>query len=291
MPVNAGAEYFVAERKFHAAKTKEERIAALEEMIRTLPKHKSSEHQLAQLRKRMAKLKADKTTKSTAKPKFSIRKEGAAQVCMLGLTQSGKSSLLNSLTNVKAEVGTHEFTTTVPTVGMMKYGDVNIQMVEIPSTFGNDEMNIAQNSDLILTLVDATKDIKTQVGELQKVLKKYRLLGKKKMIVMSKDDNRNFVEKFSVSANTGEGLENLKQKIWLELGLIRVYTKSPNKEKDVPPVVLEPGATVKEVVKNIHKDFLKNFKFARLFNDTSFSGIKVGLDYRLKDLDVIEIHA
>jgi uncharacterized protein len=94
-----------------------------------------------------------------------------------------------------------------------------------------------------------------------------------------------------VSAKSGEGLENFKQKVWLELGLMRVFTKSPNKDKDLPPIVLKPGATVKDVVKSVHKDFLKTFKFARLFNSTPFSGIKVGLDYRLKDMDVVEIHA
>ena len=80
MPVNAGSEYFAAEKRYLEARSKEEKIKTLEEMIRALPKHKGSEHLLAQLKHRLKKLKEEKTTKATAKPKFSIKKEGAAQV-------------------------------------------------------------------------------------------------------------------------------------------------------------------------------------------------------------------
>jgi hypothetical protein len=78
--------------------------------------------------------------------------------------------------------------------------------------------------------------------------------------------------------------------MWNRLDLIRVYTKSPGKPKIVPPVTLPKDATVKDVAKSIHKDFLKNFSFARVFDSTPFSGQKVGLDFKLKDLDVVEIH-
>jgi ribosome-interacting GTPase 1 len=107
MPVNATQEYFLAEKKYLEARTIEDRIKYLQEMIRTLPKHKSSENQLSELRRRLAKLKKEAATlrKVSTKPKFIIRKEGAAQVCIIGLTQSGKSTLLNSLTNANVEVG------------------------------------------------------------------------------------------------------------------------------------------------------------------------------------------
>jgi len=98
-------------------------------------------------------------------------------------------------------------------------------------------------------------------------------------------------EYLEVSAKERTGLKKLKEKIWNNLGLIRVYTKSPGKPKKIPPITLPKGSTVKDVARIVHKDFLKNFKFARIFNDSKFSGSSVGLDYRLNDLDVIEIHA
>ena len=86
------------------------------------------------------------------------------------------------------------------------------------------------------------------------------------------------------------GLEELKEKIWNNLDLIRVYTKSPGKPKVIPPITLPRGSTIRDVAENVHKDFINNFKFARIFNNTRFSGSSVGLDYKLNDLDVVEIH-
>ena len=68
MPINAGAEYYVAERRYSDAKTTKEKILALEDMIRTIPKHKGTEKLLAEFRKRMSKLKSQKTSKATSKP-------------------------------------------------------------------------------------------------------------------------------------------------------------------------------------------------------------------------------
>lgn len=290
MPVNAGPQYFVAEKKYLDVKSKEEKIKALEEMIRLLPKHKSSEHALAQLKHRLKKLKEEKKVKASAKPKFTIKKEGAAQVCIVGLTNSGKSSLLEALTNVNVEIADYPFTTKEPVVGMMDYGDVHMQLIEIPSTFDSDFTSILQTCDLILILIDATVDIDEQTEKLIGILSERKLDSKKILFVLNKADKRTHVSMINISAIANIGLERLKDEVWSRLGLMRVYTKSPGKPKVVPPVTLKQGATVKDVAKSIHKDFLKTFRFARVFNSTKFSGQKVGLEYKLSDLDVVEIH-
>jgi len=289
MPVNAGPEYFVAEKRYLEAKSKEEKIKALGEMIRLLPKHKSSEHVLARLKHRLKKLKEKKVAKATAKPKFSIKKEGAAQVCVVGLTNSGKSSLLNALTKVETEVADYSFTTKKPVVGMMSYGDVQIQLIEIPSTFDSDFTSILQTCDLILILIDSTADANKQTEELIKILDRKKLENKKILFAFNKCDVGE-CDKLAVSAKERIGLEELKGSIWSRLDLIRVYTKSPSKPKVIPPITLPKDSTVKDVAKSVHKDFLKEFSFARVFNSTPYSGQKVGLDFKLKDLDVVEIH-
>lgn len=288
MPVNAGPEYFVAEKKYLEAKSKEEKIKALEEMIRTLPKHKGSSHLLAQLKHRLKKLKEEKTIKATAKPKFSIRKEGAAQVCIIGLTNSGKSSLLKALTAANVEIADYPYTTKKPAVGMMNFGDVQMQLIEIPSTFDSDFMSVLHTCDLILILIDSTQDIDRQTEQLTKILDK--LENKKILFTFNKSDIKKIDQDLSISAKEKIGLEKLKEEIWNRLDLIRVYTKSPGKPKVIPPVTLQKDASVRDVAKSIHKDFLKNFSFARIFNSSPFSGQKVGLDFKLKDLDVVEIH-
>lgn len=290
MPINAGPEYFVAEKKFSEAKTKEQKVAALEEMIRVLPKHKGTDHMLAQLRKRLARLRdeLESVSRSSSRAGFSLRKEGAAQVCIIGPTQSGKSTLLNSLTNARVKVGDHAFTTKKPNVGMMFYGDVPIQIVEIPSSFEPEHLSTVRTCDLVIVLFDATRDVTKQEEDVR------RILGEKAINVQSiLVRNKRFVERskyINVSAKDGFGLDALKDLVWSRLGLIRVYTKSPNGKKQLPAVAMRPESTVKELTERIHKDFLKSFKFARIFNGTRFSGMKVGLDYVLKDMDVVEIH-
>ena len=91
-----------------------------------------------------------------------IRKLGAGQVCILGLTNSGKSSLLKALTGIEIEIADYPHTTKKPKVAMMPYGDVQIQLVEIPSTFDPEFLSLLYTCDEILVLLDATEDLRKQ---------------------------------------------------------------------------------------------------------------------------------
>lgn len=291
MPVNAGPEYFAAEKKYLEARTREEKIAALEEMIRASPKHKGSEHLLSQLRHRLAKLKKENVSKATAKPKFAIKKEGAAQICIIGLTNSGKSSLLKALTNSNVKIADYPYTTKKPEVGMMGFGDVQLQLIEIPSTFDSESISLLRTCDEILVLLDATQDLHMQEEKLNKFLSENNLKNKKIIWALNKaETGKTGLTTIKISVKKYVGIEKLKERIWSNLSLIRVYTKSPGKPKKLPALALPRNSTVKDVAKSVHKDFIKNFKFARVFNNSRFSGQKVGLEYKLNDLDVVEIH-
>jgi len=274
MPVNAPIEYYKAEEKYTSAKTKEEKILYLEEMIRLLPKHKSSENVHAQLRKKLAKIKSEKSKKMGTKPKWIIRKEGAGQVCLLGLTNSGKSTLLKELTGINADIAPYKYTTTIPQYGMMPYEDVFVQIVEIPSIFDSAGMSIVHNTDLILILLDVNKGLEMQRKELDKILKK-RMTKSKKIYIITKQK---------------VDIEKLKKQIWDNLEKIRIYTKIPGKKKENKPIIFKQGATVKDVIKEVHKTFLKNFRYAKIWGKSvKFSGVTVGLDHVLVDKDVVEI--
>ena len=162
MPINADVEYYIAESDYRDAKTTDEKIAALEKMIRLAPKHKGAHTLLAQLKKKLSVLKKESAKAKAAagkRPKFVIKKEGAAQVCVLGMTNSGKSLLLRTLTNANVKVGEYPFTTKQPAIGMMDYEGVKIQLVEIPATFDAESMSIVRTCDLIMLLLDATKEL------------------------------------------------------------------------------------------------------------------------------------
>jgi hypothetical protein len=294
MPVNADVEYYIAESEYRDAKTTDEKILALEKMIKLAPKHKSAHTLMMQLKKRMAALRKEAAKAKAAaskRPKFVISKEGAAQVCILGLTNSGKSMLLRTLTNANVEVGAYPYTTKQPAIGMMDYEGVKIQLVEIPATFDAESMSIVRTCDLIMLLLDATKELDAQLSELTALLEGHGLQEKNLIIVMNKSDEQMPKQGIVVSAKTGDGLQNMKEEIWKRLRLIRVYTKSPNGKAATKPLTLPAGATVEEAVRQVHKQLLKDFRFARVFDDTRFSGRKVGLEYALKDRDVLEIHA
>ncbi|MBI2084490.1 MAG: 50S ribosome-binding GTPase [Candidatus Aenigmarchaeota archaeon] len=294
MPTNQGPEYFAAERKYLQSRTKLEKMTWLEEMIRTSVKHKGTEKLLADLRKRLAKLKKEAyiQRKKSGKPKVSIRKEGAAQICIIGFTNSGKSTLLNSLTNAKADIASYPYTTKKPVVGMMDYEDLRFQLIEIPATFESESMSLLHTCDLIIAVLDSTQNVQEQREELVRILKENRLENKK--IIFAK--NKSTVcgldrETICMDTKSGIGLEEIKERTWKALDKIRIYTKSPKKPKSIPALALKKDATVADLAKEIHKDFMKIFKYARIFNSSKFSGKKVGLDYKLHDNDVVEIHS
>lgn len=262
MPVNAPAEYFKAEQRFRDAKSREEKIAALEEMIRLLPRHHGSENAHAQLRAKLAKLKKETKKKTASK---GITKEGEAQICLIGYTKSGKSWLLSKLTRARPAISETPFTTKAPEVGMMDYEGVKIQIVEIPSAMEPEHASIARSCDLVV-LVSKGEDIK----QLEELLEKH------------------FVRVKSIIVNPRlDPIEEIREKIWSALDMILVYTK-----KKELPMALKKNSTVADFAARIHKDFVKNFRFARIkrrHNDRTRE-IKAGLDYKLEDRDVVEIH-
>ncbi len=157
------------------ASSLEEQIRTLREYIGLVPKHKGTENLLYNLKKRLSKLQFDLEKKlekvkkgraATVSP-FSIKKEGAGQVVVIGITNAGRSSLLNALTNVDAEIADYDFTTQLPVIGMMAYEDILIQLIELPAIFedmnvkggnGRQILSAIRNSDIIIIIIDLSKN-------------------------------------------------------------------------------------------------------------------------------------
>lgn len=268
MSTNVTVEYLKAEERYAQAKTREEKIAALEEMISACPKHKATENLLNQLKQRLAKMRKQSEAKA-ARRSIAIAKEGDAQICIIGLTQSGKSTLLRLLTNAKPEVSSVPYTTKKPVVGVADYLGVKLQLIEIPSSFRREFMSIAQNCDAVAVVVRDWQE----TNEVRNILEEFRI---RKPVC-------------EINTTLEKNAEAIKEKIWKVLGMIRVYTKEPGKPAEKKPLVLKKGSTVEEAVSQIHKDFLKYFKFARIWGSTKYPGEKVGLEHRLKDGDILEI--
>jgi hypothetical protein len=136
MPTNVTPEYKAAEAEFRKARSPEDRLHWLREMLRTIPKHKGTEHLQAELKTRVKDLAEALTgpRKGGARtgPPTVLHAEGAAQVALLGPPNSGKSSLHARLTGSHAEVGPFPFTTQFPQPGMLPFEDINFQLVDLP---------------------------------------------------------------------------------------------------------------------------------------------------------------
>ncbi|MFC2143298.1 GTPase [Candidatus Aenigmatarchaeota archaeon] len=272
MPINASPHYFKAEARYRDAKKIDEKIYALEEMIRTAPKHKGAENLLAQLKSKLARLKKEsvkKSKKTSRSSRLGIKKEGDAQVCMLGLPNSGKSWLLSKLTNAKPVISEYYYTTSKPEVGMMNYNGINIQIIEIPATFQPRFMSIARTAELVVLLIKDDEEKKKMKNIID-----YNFLRTKHI----------FVNAFK------EDPKKIKEKIWSNLNLIIVFTKTRHdtaKQKGTP-MALQKGATIRDFAGRIHKDFIKNFRFARILRNNR--PIQAGLKYKLKNNDIVELH-
>lgn len=328
MPANLPPQYYVAEQKYRSARNGAEKAAALQLMLSATPKHKGTDHLRADLRAKVARaleeLEQPRRGGSGPQP-YAIRKEGAGQAMLIGLSNAGKSQLVCRLTGASAKVGDYPFTTRVPFPGMLRYQNVWVQLVDTPAI--NDRevqarlFSLLRNTDLVLLVVDLSGD---PLGDTEQVLSEldrygFRLLGideeptledqlmqKPALLVGNKADvarsdvghellrelHGHRLHVARVSAATGEGLEDLGQAIFLALGKVRVYLKSRGAQPDYEePLVLRKGSMVEDAARSLHKDWGQKLKYALLWGSGKFDGQRVGRDYVFSDGDVIELHA
>lgn len=300
MPINAHFEYLKAEQEYQKASNNEARILALEKMLKTMPTHKSAENLRKNLRTRYKKLKREfsKKLKSKKSSKKSIKK-AEMQVVLIGLTNSGKSSILKILTNTSPKIASYGFTTTEPEIGILNYRGCNIQIVDLPPIASeNFERGIINSADTLLIVIEKTHEIEhilNSIKNLNENAKKIVIFNKidlydentkRKISETLKSKKYNFV---LTSMVTNEGVEELKQKIFDSFNVIRIYTKHAGKKQDDVPVILSPNSTLEEVAEKILHGYSKKVKYAKIWGPSSkFPGQRVGLRHIVKDKDVVE---
>jgi len=94
-----------------------------------------------------------------------------------------------------------------------------------------------------------------------------------------------------VAADQGYHMDLLREKIFQQLELIRIYLKPQGRKADLEePLIVRKGSTVEEVALRLHRDFVRNFRQARVWGSSvKFPGQKVGLEHHLQDQDVLRI--
>jgi hypothetical protein len=324
MPANLSPEYHRAEERLRAAKSISEKIDALEEMLRVIPKHKGTDHMQADLKSRIAKLRKE-GGKKTGRGGFSyiIPREGAGQVALAGPPNSGKSSLVRALTHAAPAVGDYPFTTREPTPGMMPFEDIAFQLVDLPPLSEQHVepwvLDLIRYADLVWVVVDGEEAIEG-FDEARHVLEARNVglypagtepryitaaVQKRALVVVTGLDKPGVaaaipvVEELlegrwrvaGVSARTGAGLDALARCTFEAFELMRVYTKQPGKPRDdSSPFALPLGSTVGDLAERIHKDLLETMTFARVWGTSAFDGQAVQKDHVLAEGDIVEIH-
>jgi hypothetical protein len=326
MPANLPPQYYEAEKRYRCAKTPEGKIDTLEEMLSIMPKHKGTDKLRAELRSKIAKFSGEAQRKLAISRKgsgYNIKKEGASQVALVGLPNVGKSQLVSAVTEATTKVSDWPFTTQIPIPGMMKFENIQIQLVDMPPIVDQNAQlwlsNVLRLADALLIMVDLGDDPISQMEIITEGLGKLKIkltgriaggptqeIAQKRAIILgNKNDKDGSSQKFeelnsrygmnfpviSISAKAGSGLEELKKGIYDMLDIIRVYTKTPGGEvdKDVP-IVLKRGSTVEHAAESIHKDFRSRLKYAQVWGSGKFNGQKVKREHILEDGDIIQFH-
>jgi ribosome-interacting GTPase 1 len=330
MPANLTPQYLEADRKFREAKTYQEKMNALEEMMATIPKHKGTEKMRAMIKTKMAKLKEAAQSKPALArhgPSFHVEKSGAGQVVVIGPPNSGKSKLIAALTGAQPEVGDYPYTTHAPAPYMMRFENIKVQLVDTPPIAAEEIQTelaeLIKTADGVLVVLDlADQETPSVLENLLLRLKEKRLelasenpsgppeagcFVKKTLIVANKADgaqageNLLFIKEyfsqgfsfFPASALRGDGLDELRKKIFLLLDVIRAYSKVPGKKADHnDPFSLKKGTTAIDLARAVHKDFFEKFKYARVWRKGSLAlqGQMINRDFVLEDEDIIELH-
>jgi ribosome-interacting GTPase 1 len=327
MPANLPPTYFEAEKRYREAKSPEDKVEILEEMLTIMPKHKGTDKLRAALTRKISKFKAQSQKKKGTSKKetaYSIDREGAAQVVVVGPPNVGKSSLIAALTNASPEVADFPHSTWKPTPGMATYENIQFQLIDTPP-ITREYMDpwmadLIRRADIVVILLDLKKDTLEHLENTFSILRELRIfplgasipedLGKqpfvkKILLVVNKMDEPEEEEDYEVFLELSDlklpslGISTLKgrhltafiEKIYEISEIIRVYTKAPGKEPDMnAPFVLPRDSVLEELAAKIHKDFTRKLKYARVWGDAVFDGQMVQKDYVLQDGDVAEIH-
>jgi hypothetical protein len=302
MPINANFEYANAEERYYSAQTDQEKLTALEEMLRTMPKHKGSENLRANLKTRYKKIKQEleKARKSKKNKGKQGIKKSEMQAILIGLTNSGKSSILKSITNANPQIASYGFTTTNPEIGTLNYQGCNIQIIDLPPIASpNFNKGIINSADTLLIVIEKINEIPFILEQTKQNKEATRIIIFNKIDMYNEDIKRKISETLKskrynhviISAKTGEGLEELKEKIFKSFPVIRIYTKHPGKKSknQDKPVVLHLNSSLEDVAEKILHGYSKKVKYAKITGPSAkFKDQRVGLKHIVQDKDVVE---
>lgn len=297
----------VAKRRL-VGKEGRERIREVRALLEELPDYRNGPY--ADLRKELLAEIEDTRIRSNAvhRDSIAVRREGAAQVALVGPPNVGKSSLLQALSEIQIKTGDYPFTTLRPVPALTRIGGVLVQLVEIPGLIvgasegrggGRALLGVLRSADAIVYCARAGGD----AGELAAVRAEVAAAGidKPSILAATRADEAppnaltTLVDAFPdlrlvpVSILDEGSLDAFREAVWTLTGLIRVRLRV-NGIVDGDPLALERGSTVADVADAIHHDLGARLAGARVWGPSArFDGQRVGRDHEVVDGDVVEV--
>jgi uncharacterized protein len=297
----------VAKRRL-VGKEGRDRIRVVRELIDELPDYRNGPY--ADLRKSLLAEIEDTRVRSNAvhRDSIAVRREGAAQICLVGPPNVGKSSVLQALSDIQIKTGDYAFTTLRPVPALTRIGGVLVQLVEIPGLIeganedrggGRALLGVLRFADAIVYCARPSAD----PGELRAVMREVELaeIDLPHVIAATRADESppEALEALRaafpgeriipVSILDDASLDAFREEAWGLTGLIRVYLRA-NGATEPEPAALAPGSTVADVADSIHHDLAASFTGARIWGPSArFDGQRVGRDQPVQDGDIVEI--
>jgi small GTP-binding protein len=295
-------------RRRLAGKEGSERVRELRAILLDLPNYRNGPY--ADIRKwvRSQVEEARARARVVQRDSIAVRREGAAQVALVGPPNGGKSSLLHALSHVQVKVGDYAFTTLRPVPALVRIGGVLVQLVEIPGLIqgaaqdrggGRALLGVLREADAVVYCHDVNAPARSLLEVRAEVagagIELPALLAATKM----DDAGSGALDALSravpdlpvvaVSILDDRNLEALKEAIWSLCGLVRVFMRHDG-EVGEEPLALEPGASVADVAAAVHRGLRATFRGARVWGPSArFDGQQVGRDHLVRDGDAVEI--
>jgi small GTP-binding protein len=297
----------VAKRRL-VGKEGRERIREVRALMAELPDYRNGPY--ADLRKWLASEIDEARVRSSAvhRDSIAVRREGAAQICLVGPPNVGKSSILQALSEIQIKTGDYPFTTIRPVPALTRINGVLVQLVEIPGLIegasddrggGRALLGVLRSADAIVFCVRADAD----PSELDIVRGELAAAGIEKPGILAatradEADARTIARLGAafpdlplvpVSILDEATLDAFREAVWRLTGLIRVYLRNEG-ATDRELVAFHRGATVTQVADFVHHDLAASFAGARIWGPSAqFDGQRVGREHEVDDGDVVEV--
>jgi small GTP-binding protein len=246
------------------------------------------------------------SVRHSAKGRYYVKKE-TPQSMIIGLPNSGKSTLLASLTRSDVRIAAYPFTTQKPELGSLSYNNVRIQMVELPSFYSGVSIqnkaliSLLRTTDTVIEVINKAEELKVLSRELEE--SRIRLYNRKTDVHEKYSEDYVFLPAIVVYRNTEPETEleaisfqdrrRIKEELYQQLNITRIYLRDMAGNVNLPPVVFldMQEVCVEDVARSIGPKYLKSFRYARIWGaSANYEGEKVGLKRRLEDGDTVTVY-